>query len=87
MVFPSAIIEHSCAFTGAHWLASFGTDPDKAHDGGNAAPSGAEGSGRSSARDEDSVPLSDWEIREQDIDICRRQDGNLWHLGAGAHAP
>jgi len=31
------------------------------------------------------MPLSDWEIREEDIEICRRPDGNLWHLGAGSY--
>lgn len=35
----------------------------------------------------DGMPLSDWEIREEDIEICRRPDGNLWHLGAGDIPP
>ncbi len=79
---------YPCSHCGSHWLASFWfSDAHKGHDGENAAPGGAEGSGRSSARDGEGVPLSDWEIREQDIEICRRQDGNLWHLGAGSHAP
>ena len=31
-----------------------------------------------------SLPWSDWEIREGDVDICRRPDGSDWELGGGA---
>lgn len=31
------------------------------------------------------MPLSDWEINEEDIEICKRSDGSLWHLGAGSY--
>lgn len=30
------------------------------------------------------LPLSDWEIHESEIEICKRPDGTLWHLGAGS---
>lgn len=29
------------------------------------------------------MPLTDWEIKQADIEICKRPDGSLWHLGAG----
>lgn len=30
------------------------------------------------------VPLSDWEIHESEVEICKRDDGSLWHLGGGS---
>ena len=30
------------------------------------------------------VPLSDWEIHESEVEICKREDGSLWHLGGGS---
>ena len=30
------------------------------------------------------VPFSDWELRPEDIEICRRPDGRQWEIGAGA---
>ncbi|KAL3140780.1 protein kinase activity protein [Trebouxia sp. C0010 RCD-2024] len=32
------------------------------------------------------VPWSDWQIDQKDILLCRRPDGRLWELGAGASA-
>ena len=32
------------------------------------------------------VPWSDWQIDQEDILLCRRPDGRLWELGAGASA-
>lgn len=31
------------------------------------------------------MPLTDWEIQESEIEICKRPDGSLWHLGAGSY--
>lgn len=39
---------------------------------------------RSGSKRLDSLPLSDWEIHESEIEICKRPDGSLWHLGGGS---
>lgn len=50
-----------------------------------------DGRGRSSGTlssskcfDKRDMPLSDWEIHESEIEICKRPDGSLWHLGGGS---
>ncbi len=35
--------------------------------------------------DKRDLPLSDWEIKEEDIETCKHADGSLWHLGAGSY--
>lgn len=38
----------------------------------------------SRAFDRRELPLSDWEIHESEVEICKREDGSLWHLGGGS---
>jgi hypothetical protein len=46
--------------------------------------SGCEGAAANGALDLPRVPFSDWELRPEDIEICRRPDGRQWEIGAGA---
>jgi hypothetical protein len=46
--------------------------------------SGCEGAAPNGALDLPRVPFSDWELRPEDIEICRRPDGRQWEIGAGA---
>jgi hypothetical protein len=49
---------------------------------GDAASSGTRSTSR--ALDKRELPLSDWEIHESEVEICKREDGSLWHLGGGS---
>ncbi len=30
------------------------------------------------------VPFSDWELRPEDVSICKRANGEDWQIGSGA---
>jgi hypothetical protein len=51
---------------------------------GAISDSGGDGAAANGVLDLPRVPFSDWELRPEDIEICRRPDGRQWEIGTGA---